>query len=67
MERAQRAIAKTNEVSGDQKTVAHFAGLKPGISRDPLGFRSQSLAPPQALCYRSAPRANVDGDLIRAP
>ena len=54
--RAKRAIARTPQVT-EEYAVAHFAGCNL-ISRV-LGFRSQSLAPPQALRYRRASRAKA--------
>jgi len=39
--------------------VAHFHGLARLIIISILGFRSQSLAPPQALCLRPLSRAKA--------
>lgn len=58
LKRAKRAIAQTPPVT-DEYAVAHFAGCNLEITRVP-GFRSQSLAPPQALRFRRAPRANTN-------
>jgi hypothetical protein len=52
------AIAQTPQVINDEQAVAHFVGCHLKNPRL-LGFRSQSLAPPQALCYRLATRAKA--------